>query len=409
MRRFCLTLLASAVLGACGGGGTGPTPNSIAMSGGNNQVDPAGTALPESLAVIVRDQGGAPRGGVTVTFMVIDGGGAVSPGSQATGADGIAKTRWTLGSIAGAQTVLATAGSLTPVLFSAVSQINGAVNIATSTIGPLTDTVDAIEAESLVVLVTDQNFTPVQGVVVTWASTGGSVSPVSAPTNAAGLSKTRFTYGTVAGNQLATATPTGLVGSPILVPLSATAGTAVGIAKAGGDNRTASPSTQVYYTVQSSDTHGNAKGGVTIDWAVATGGGSIAPAQNTTAAVNGYASAARTLGSGLGDQTATATAAGLPSSPSVTFTSTAAAVVTTVRVADNSFTPSTISVPRNTTITWEWKGSLTHNVTFSGGAAPANIPDRTSGSVTRTFNNPGTFTYQCTNHPGMNGSVSVTL
>lgn len=411
MRRFCQVLLGGVVLGACGGGGggTGPTPNSIAVNAGNNQVGAAGTALPESLAVIVRDQGGAALGGVTVTFTVLAGGGSVSPGSRATGADGIAKTRRTLGTNAGTQTVLATAGSLTPVQFSAVSQINGAVNIANSTTGPLTDTVDAIKAESLVVLVTDQNATPVQGIAVSWASTGGSVSAASVPTSAAGLSKVRFTYGTAAGNQSATATVTGLVGSPVAITLNATAGTAVTIAKTAGDNGSAPPSSNVNYTVQGRDTHGNPKSGVTIDWAVATGGGSIAPGQNTTQA-NGNASATRTLGSGLGDQTATATASGLAGTPQQTFTTTAV-IVTTVQVANNSFTPSSLpGIPVGSTVTWEWQGTTSlHNVTFAAAlGAPADIPNASSGSAQRQFNTAGTFNYQCTNHGGMTGSVTVT-
>jgi plastocyanin len=411
MKRFCLvvaSVLATVQCGGGGHGGIGPTPNTIVVSAGNNQVGAAGTALSESLAVLVRDIDVNPLAGVNVTFTVTAGGGSVSPGSRATNASGIAKTRFTLGPGAGTQTVNATTGSLAPAPFSAVSQINGAVNIADNTTGPLTDTVAATKAESLVVLVTNQNGTPVQGVVVTWASTGGSVSPASRATNAAGLSKTRFTYGTVAGNQSATATVTGLVGSPVSIPLTATAGTAVAIAKTAGDNGTAPPSSQVNYTVQSRDTHGNAKGGVTIDWAVATGGGSIAPAQNTTEA-NGNATAARMLGSGVGDQTATATAAGLPGTPSVTFKTTAA-VVATVEVANNSFTPDAITVPVGTSVTWEWQGTtLPHNVTFSTAGAPANIGNQTSGSFSRTFNTAGTFNYACTNHPpGMIGSVTVT-
>jgi plastocyanin len=410
MRRFCQVLLGGVLLGACGGGGggTGPTPNSIAVSAGNNQVGAAGTALPESLAVIVRDQSGAPLASVTVTFTVLAGGGTVSPGSRVTGADGIAKTRRTLGTNAGTQTVLATAGSLTPVQFSAVSQINGAVNIANSTTGPLTDTVGAIKAESLVVLVTDQNATPVPGIAVTWASTGGSVSAASVPTSAAGLSKVRFTYGTAAGNQSATATVTGLVGSPVTITLNATAGTAVGIVKTAGDNGTAPPSSQVNYTVQSRDTHGNPKGGVTIDWAVATGGGSLAPPQNTTQA-NGNASATRTLGSGLGAQTATATANGLTGTPQLTFTTTAV-LIQTVQVANNSFSPSNLNnVQLGTTVIWEWQGTTAlHNVTFDAVAgAPADIPDRNTGEAQRTFNTAGTFPYHCTNHVGMNGSITI--
>ena len=410
MKRFCLALLVALTLVDCGGdSGTGPTPGTIAVSAGNAQVAAAGTALPESLAVIVRDQSGAVMAGVNVSFTIIAGGGSVSPAARTTDAGGIAKTRRTLGPNAGTQTVNASAGSLTPVQFSAVAQINGAVNIANTTTGPLTDTVDAVKAESLTVLVTDQNATPVSGVTVAWASTGGTVSSASVPTTAAGLSKVRFTYGTTTGSKTATATVTGLIGSPITITLNATAGNAVTIVKTAGDGGTAPPSSQVNYTVQARDSHGNPKGGVTVDWAAATGGGSIAPPQNTTAA-NGNASATRTLGAGLGDQTATATAAALPGAPADTFTTTAA-IVTTVQVGDFFFSPSTLTnIPVGTTITWDWGAGPTspHTVTFSAAVgAPAEITQRTSGSVGRQFNTAGAFAYHCAIHPGMTGSVTV--
>jgi plastocyanin len=160
--------------------------------------------------------------------------------------------------------------------------------------------------------------------------------------------------------------------------------------------------------VQSRDSHGNAKGGVTIDWAVDSGGGSITPPQNATQA-NGNATATRTLGAGTGVQTATATAAALPAAPSVKFRTTAA-IATTVQVADFSFTPSTLlNIPTGTTITWQWQGTTAlHNVTFDAVAgAPAAIPNATSGSGQRQFNTAGTFTYSCTNHAQMTGSITV--
>ena len=411
MKRFCLVLLGVLATAQCGGGdgGTGPTPGSISKTAGDPQVGAAGTALAESLAVTVLDPNGAPLAGVTVTFTVGAGGGSVSPVSRATSAAGVAKTLRTLGPNAGTQTVNAVVGALAPVQFSAVSQINGAVNIANSTTGPLTDTVGATKAESLAVLVTNQNAAPIQGINVAWASVGGSVSAASVPTSAAGVSKVRFTYGTSAVAQSATATVTGLVGSPVTVTLTATAGTAVSIAKTVGDNGTTGPSSQVTYTVQSRDSHGNPKGGVTIDWAVATGGGTILPAQNTTQA-NGNASATRTLGAGLGAQTATASAAALPGAPVDTFTTTAA-IVTTVQVRDFSFTPSTLNnIPTGTTITWDWGTVPTssHTVTFDAVAnAPSDIPQRMSGTASKTFNFAGTFTYHCAIHPSMMGTVTV--
>ncbi|PYP54874.1 MAG: hypothetical protein DMD40_15405 [Gemmatimonadetes bacterium] len=154
------------------------------------------------------------------------------------------------------------------------------------------------------------------------------------------------------------------------------------------------------------DANNNPKQGVTIDWAVATGGGSITPAQNTTGAT-GTATAQRTLGSGTGDQTATATASGLTGTPQLTFT-THALVITTIDIADNSFTPSAVTVPLHATVTWSWQGSNIHNVTFTAATGvPANIPNRTSGDVGRTFDTAGTFQFRCTNHVGMTGSVTV--
>jgi len=136
MKRFGLLLLGVLATAQCGGGdgGTGPNPSTITVSAGNGQVGAAGTALPESLAVIVHDQGGAVMSGVTVAFTVT-GGGSVSPASRVTDALGIAKTRRTLGPNAGTQTVTASAGNATPAQFSAISQINGAVNIANTTTG----------------------------------------------------------------------------------------------------------------------------------------------------------------------------------------------------------------------------------------------------------------------------------
>jgi len=76
-----------------------------------------------------------------------------------------------------------------------------------------------------------------------------------------------------------------------------------------------------------------------------------------------------------------------------------------VTVADNTFTPSSIQVAPGTTVTWTWaSGASSHNVTFTDGTRSA---DRSSGTFTRTFSTAGTFSYTCTLHGGMNGSVLV--
>lgn len=80
----------------------------------------------------------------------------------------------------------------------------------------------------------------------------------------------------------------------------------------------------------------------------------------------------------------------------------------TVSVSNNQFTPSTISVAVNGTITWQWNsGGVEHNVTFQDGPAS---PTQGSGSFARTFSAAGSYPYLCTIHgaQGMTGTVTVT-
>lgn len=73
-----------------------------------------------------------------------------------------------------------------------------------------------------------------------------------------------------------------------------------------------------------------------------------------------------------------------------------------------SFSPSSVSITRNGTVTWNNTSGLDHNVTFASTAgAPANITTHNSGSNQRSFATAGTFSYSCTLHAGMNGTVAV--
>lgn len=80
-----------------------------------------------------------------------------------------------------------------------------------------------------------------------------------------------------------------------------------------------------------------------------------------------------------------------------------------VSVSSNSFTPSQLTAAPATTVTWNFQGGL-HNVTFEDNQGSSG--DQSSGSHSRTFNNPGTFRYRCTIHSssftsGMTGSVVI--
>jgi len=77
-----------------------------------------------------------------------------------------------------------------------------------------------------------------------------------------------------------------------------------------------------------------------------------------------------------------------------------------VSVSDNFFSPLIAQVSVGTTVTWTWaSGASAHNVTFGDGTGSG---DKSGGaSFSRTFNTTGTFSYHCTLHPGMDGSVIV--
>lgn|GEM_PF-3268628 len=83
----------------------------------------------------------------------------------------------------------------------------------------------------------------------------------------------------------------------------------------------------------------------------------------------------------------------------------AAIGVTTVVVDDDRFTPSVISVPVGTTVTFTWADdSSEHNVVFDDGPASA-VTD--TGTYERRMTSPGDFVYRCTLHPFMDGMVQV--
>jgi plastocyanin len=78
-----------------------------------------------------------------------------------------------------------------------------------------------------------------------------------------------------------------------------------------------------------------------------------------------------------------------------------------VTVSNNQFNPSTITVPLNATVTWQWNsGGVAHNVTFTDQTTSGNL---TSGTYARAFDAAGNHTYLCTLHgPSMSGVVNVT-
>jgi plastocyanin len=78
-----------------------------------------------------------------------------------------------------------------------------------------------------------------------------------------------------------------------------------------------------------------------------------------------------------------------------------------VTVGNNFFSPTSLTVPVGTTVTWVWDpGGTDHNVTFEDGA---HSPTQSSGAWPRTFTTSGTFAFHCTIHGAalMSGTITV--
>jgi plastocyanin len=190
-----------------------------------------------------------------------------------------------------------------------------------------------------------------------------------------------------------------------------TPGAATQLLKNGGDAQAwyFNNPLPVALSVKALDANNCAVPGVVVNWAVATGGGAVAPLQTTTN-TSGVASTTDSIAATT-PQSVTATPA-LTSLPTLTFSATAATPPTSAAVSlqNIAFSPANVVVKIGGTVTWTWNdGSIQHNVTFTSGPAsrPADSPTQATGTYAPPFTTVGTYGYHCTLHGGMNGTVTV--
>ena len=193
----------------------------IAITGGNNQTRVVGTQLPTALAVRVTTNAGLARSGATVTFAVLSGGGAVTPVTAVTNALGNASTRLTLGTVAGANTVRATAPNAGNVTFSATGTPAAASKLALS---PASSSILVNNAVSYQATVQDTFGNRVTSATnaVTFSASGvsGNFSPGSTVAAAAGRANVSFTPTSAAAATI-TAAATGLTSASASLTVNA--------------------------------------------------------------------------------------------------------------------------------------------------------------------------------------------
>ena len=77
-----------------------------------------------------------------------------------------------------------------------------------------------------------------------------------------------------------------------------------------------------------------------------------------------------------------------------------------VTIADFQFTPAQITINQGDTVTWTNNGPAAHSATAPDGSFDTGIFPA-GQSRTHTFSDAGTFSYICTPHPNMHGTIVV--
>jgi len=269
--------------------------NGIAAVSGQDQTGPVGSTLAAPLVVQVTDPFGNPIGDVTVTWTV-DGGGAVSAATTTTGSDGTTSVQRTLGGTAGAQHTFATVDGLagSPVTFTATATAGAASGVSIVSGDGQTGPVSTELPNDLVVQVLDASSNPVPSVAVAWVvgAGGGTVTPTTSVTDASGRASAAWTLGSSPGSNTVSAVVSGI--GVVEFHATATAGAAARLridTQPSASAVSGAPLAQ-QPVIQLLDAQGNEarQGGVAVQVAIASGGGSLSGATSVGTDGNGRAS-----------------------------------------------------------------------------------------------------------------------
>jgi hypothetical protein len=358
------------------------TPASLEIVSGQEQSGTVGEELPSPIVARVLNGGGNPIAGQIVNFRVVKGDGSVFAGAAISNADGVVKERWTLGkSIADSQVVEARAVDAS----SGAALVFGRF-VATAVAGPpatldkvagdsQTEIAGAVLPDSLRVVSKDAYGNPVSNATVTWSvqSGGGTLGRGTSVTTANGFASNKWTLGTSSDAQTVSATiGTGL--SSQFQAHSVGAGE-LALRKKDGDLQSALPGSAVAVapSVYVVDSAGIPRPGVTVTFAVQTGGGSVTGGSAVSDA-QGVAKVGQwTLGPNVGTNQLSAT---LPNGNSVTFN--ASAVQTSSNVPVTIISPTylvgdtafiVVQAPTSTTVRATLAGRQT-NLKYEVGLGP---------------------------------------
>ena len=198
-------------------GGRAGNATQIALSSGNNQVGPAGSALGSPHSVIVHDGHGNPKSGVVVTWAAYQNGGSVSSTNPTTGANGIASVVRTLGT-AGVNTDTARANGLSGSPVGFTDTAGAVVNLSVQN-NVFTPSATSVAAGTFITWTWTSSPSNSHNVTFTSAPTGTPLPQPSATSGATGFKyTTRFVTAGSYGYECTIHSSLGMTGTVTVTP-----------------------------------------------------------------------------------------------------------------------------------------------------------------------------------------------
>jgi hypothetical protein len=322
-RLYRATVCSSLFAAACLDGPTVPArpepPAAIVVVSGDSQSAPAGEELPQPVCVKVTDRNGSTLVGVRVQFRVRAGGGRVREEYVTTDGTGIAVGHWVLGTavnqIQQLESIIpAESGVTLSAMFTATVRPAAASQLVMRGGNNQGGMLGEVLPESLAVRVTDRYGNGVPDIAVVWSANGASGDTVTARSNSSdtsGVVKAAWRLGArLDVPHRVTVSAAGL--TPITFSAAAAVPPTARLATVAGDAQrgpvgTALPESLV---VRLTLSNGAPIQGATVQWAVSTGAGIIAP-QATVTDATGIVKTEWVLGTAVVPNGVTATVSGL--------------------------------------------------------------------------------------------------
>ena len=404
---------------------TAGAPGGITAVSGSGQTAPINKAFAAPLVAVVKDAGGNPVSGVSVTFAAPASGASATfagPATVTTDANGQATSPGlTANGTAGAYTVTATAaGVSTPANFSLTNTAGSPASITAVSGGGQTAQINQAFTNPLIAVVRDSGGNPVPGVSVTFAApnSGASASfggAATVTTDANGQAASpALTANGIAGSYSVSATASG-VATAATFSLTNTAGAAGGITAVSGGGQTAQINqpfaNQLIAIVK--DSGGNPVSGVTVTFAApATGASAMFNGSPTVVTgANGQAlSPALTANGTAGTYNVTATATGVAAAATFSLTNTAGAPgsITVVSGSGQSAQINTAFSSPLVAVVKDSGGNPVSGVSVTFAAPSSGASAAFSGAATVTTGSNGQATSPALTANGVVGSYSVT-